>query len=59
MPWIVPIPGTRKLSRLSENLGAVAVKLDPDDLEVIDRATAKITVQGDRYPEELERMTDR
>jgi aryl-alcohol dehydrogenase-like predicted oxidoreductase len=58
-PWIVPIPGTTKLHRLEENLGAAAVELTPDDLRDIDSATAKITVQGDRYPEQLERMTGR
>jgi len=56
-PWIVPIPGTRKLTRLEENLGTLAVELTSDDLREIDRAAAKITVQGARYPEELERMT--
>jgi aryl-alcohol dehydrogenase-like predicted oxidoreductase len=56
-PWIVPIPGTRKLERLDENLGAVAVELTSDDLREIDSAASKITVQGARYPEELERMT--
>jgi aryl-alcohol dehydrogenase-like predicted oxidoreductase len=56
-PWIVPIPGTRKLARLDENLGAVAVELTSDDLREIDRAASKISVQGARYPEELERMT--
>jgi aryl-alcohol dehydrogenase-like predicted oxidoreductase len=58
-PWIVPIPGTRKLERLDENLGAVAVELTSGDLREIDSAAAKITVQGARYPEELERMTGR
>ena len=58
-PWIVPIPGTTKLERLEENIGAVAVQLTPDDLRELDAATAKITVQGARYPEELERMTYR
>ncbi|MGO9177618.1 MAG: aldo/keto reductase [Desulfobaccales bacterium] len=58
-PWIVPIPGTRKLERLDENLGAVAVELTSDDLREIDSAASKITVQGARYPEELERMTGR
>jgi aryl-alcohol dehydrogenase-like predicted oxidoreductase len=58
-PWIVPIPGTRKLERLDENIGAVAVELTPDDLREIDRAASKITVQGARYPERLERMTGR
>jgi aryl-alcohol dehydrogenase-like predicted oxidoreductase len=56
-PWIVPIPGTTKLSRLEENIGAVAVELTPDDLREIDSAASKITVQGARYPEELERRT--
>ncbi len=56
-PWIVPIPGTRKLERLDENIGAVAVKLTSDDLREIDSASSKITVQGDRYPENLEKMT--
>ncbi len=56
-PWIVPIPGTTKLSRLEENIGAVAVELMPDDLREIDSAASKITVQGARYPEELERRT--
>jgi aryl-alcohol dehydrogenase-like predicted oxidoreductase len=55
--WIVPIPGTTKLSRLDENLASVAVELTPDDLHVIDNASSKITVQGDRYPEHLQRMT--
>jgi aryl-alcohol dehydrogenase-like predicted oxidoreductase len=57
--WIVPIPGTTKLKRLDENLGAVAVELTSDDLREIDRASSKITVQGDRYPENLEQMTGR
>ena len=56
-PWIVPIPGTTKLHRLEENLEAAAVELSPDDLEEIENAAAKITVQGARYPEHLERMT--
>src|SRR5712671_2563104 len=58
-PWIVPIPGTTKLERLEENIGAVAIELTADDLRELDAATAKITVQGARYPEELERMTYR
>jgi aryl-alcohol dehydrogenase-like predicted oxidoreductase len=58
-PWIVPIPGTRKLERLEENLGAAAIQLSREDLDAIDRAAAMITVQGDRYPENLERMTGR
>jgi aryl-alcohol dehydrogenase-like predicted oxidoreductase len=58
-PWIVPIPGTTKLARLEENIGASAVKLTPDDLREIDSAASQITVQGARYPEHLERMTGR
>jgi aryl-alcohol dehydrogenase-like predicted oxidoreductase len=58
-PWIVPIPGTRKLARLEENLGAAALTLSADDLREIESAAAKIKVQGDRYPEHLERMTGR
>jgi aryl-alcohol dehydrogenase-like predicted oxidoreductase len=58
-PWIVPIPGTTKLHRLDENLGAVAVELTPDDLREIDSAATKITVQGARYPEKLEQLTGR
>ena len=56
-PWIVPIPGTTKLSRFEENIGAVAVELTADDLREIDVAASKITVHGARYPERLERMT--
>jgi aryl-alcohol dehydrogenase-like predicted oxidoreductase len=58
-PWTVPIPGTTKLHRLEENIGAAAVELTPDDLREIDSAASKITVQGARYPEQLERMTGR
>jgi aryl-alcohol dehydrogenase-like predicted oxidoreductase len=58
-PWIVPIPGTRKLERLEENIGAVAVELTPDDLRDIESAASQITIQGARYPEHLERMTGR
>src|SRR5438477_9077629 len=58
-PWIVPIPGTTKLHRLEENIGAVAVELTPDDLRDIDSAASKIRVQGARYPEKLEQMTGR
>jgi aryl-alcohol dehydrogenase-like predicted oxidoreductase len=58
-PWIVPIPGTTKLHRLDENIGAVSVELTPDDLREIDSAASKITVQGARYPEKLEQMTGR
>jgi len=56
-PWIVPIPGTRKLERLEENIGAAAVKLTSKDLHEIDSACSKIKVQGARYPEKLEQMT--
>src|SRR5438067_7775285 len=55
-PWIVPIPGTRKLERLQENIGAVDVTLTKADLDQIDRAASRIPVQGERYPEELQRM---
>jgi aryl-alcohol dehydrogenase-like predicted oxidoreductase len=58
-PWIVPIPGTTKLHRLEENIGAVDIELTPDDLREIDSAASKITVQGARYPEKLEQMTGR
>jgi aryl-alcohol dehydrogenase-like predicted oxidoreductase len=58
-PWIVPIPGTTKLTRLEENIGAVAVELTPDDLKQIQSAASKITVEGARYPEKLEQMTGR
>jgi aryl-alcohol dehydrogenase-like predicted oxidoreductase len=58
-PWIVPIPGTTKLSRLEENIAAVAVELTAEDLGEIDEAAAKITVEGARYPEKLEQMTGR
>jgi len=58
-PWIVPIPGTTKLHRLDENIGAVAVQLTPDDLRDIEGAASKITVHGARYPAKLEQMTGR
>ncbi|MDB5295856.1 MAG: aldo/keto reductase [Phycisphaerales bacterium] len=58
-PWIVPIPGTTKLHRLEENIGAASVELTPDDLRDIAAAAARITVQGARYPEKLEQMTGR
>ncbi len=58
-PWMVPIPGTTKLSRLDENIGALVVELTASDLCEIDEAAAKITVQGARYPEKLEKMTGR
>src|SRR5512136_2096320 len=56
-PWIVPIPGTTKLHRLDENMGAVAVELTPDDLLEIDSAASKIKIEGARYPEALEKRT--
>ena len=58
-PWIVPIPGTTKLPRLEENIGAVSVELTSDDLCEIEITASKIIVQGDRYPEKLEKMTNR
>ena len=58
-PWIAPIPGTTKLHRLDENIGALSVELTPGDLRDIDFAASKITVQGARYPEKLEQMTGR
>jgi len=58
-PWIVPIPGTRKLERLDENIGAVAIELTPDDLRDIESVASQITVEGARYPESLDRMTGR
>jgi aryl-alcohol dehydrogenase-like predicted oxidoreductase len=58
-PWIVPIPGTTKLDRLEENIGAVSIELTPDDLQEIDEAASRIAVQGARYPERLEQMTGR
>lgn len=58
-PWIVPIPGTTKLHRLEENIGAVSVKLSSHDLRDITEAVSRITVQGARYPEHIERMTGR
>jgi aryl-alcohol dehydrogenase-like predicted oxidoreductase len=58
-PWIVPIPGTTKLHRLEENIGAADLELTADDLRQIDSASSKITLQGNRYPERLEQMTGR
>ena len=58
-PWIVPIPGTTKLHRLEENIGAASVELTPDDLRDIDSASSKIKVEGARYPERLEQLTGR
>lgn len=56
-PWIVPIPGTTKLNRLQENIGAAAIELTPDDLREIESASLEIKVEGARYPENIERMT--
>ena len=58
-PWIVPIPGTTKLERLDENIGALSLELSTDDLREIEDAAARITVQGNRYPEKLEQLTGR
>jgi aryl-alcohol dehydrogenase-like predicted oxidoreductase len=58
-PWIAPIPGTTKLHRLEENIGAVNIELSPEDLRELDAATSKIQVQGARYPEELQKMVGR
>ena len=58
-PWIVPIPGTTKLHRLEENIGAVNVTLSPDDLRELETAASKITLQGARYPEELQKLVGR
>src|SRR5208283_1629053 len=55
-PWIVPIPGTTKLHRLEENIGAASIELTPDNLRQIDYAAAKIPVQGERYPENLQKL---
>ncbi len=58
-PWIAPIPGTTKMHRLEENIGAAQIDLTSDDLREIENAASKITVQGDRYPEQMQRMIDR
>src|SRR5262249_43375100 len=58
-PWIVPIPGTTRLARLEENVGAAEVRLTSDDLREIDASASKLTVRGARYPEEMQRMIDR
>lgn len=58
-PWIVPIPGTRKLERLVENLGAANIELKTKELRDINSALSKITISGDRYPQELEKRTSR
>jgi aryl-alcohol dehydrogenase-like predicted oxidoreductase len=58
-PWIVPIPGSRKLQHLDENIGSLSVELSPDDLQEIEGAIFKIKVQGDRYPKDLQKLTGR
>ncbi len=58
-PWIVPIPGTTKLHRLEENIGAAAIELTPDDLSQIDNVASKIAVQGERYPENMQKLVNR
>jgi aryl-alcohol dehydrogenase-like predicted oxidoreductase len=58
-PWIVPIPGTTKLHRLEENIGAVAIHLAPDELRELESAASKVMVQGARYPEALQKMVGR
>jgi aryl-alcohol dehydrogenase-like predicted oxidoreductase len=58
-PYIVPIPGTRRIERLEENIGAADVELSMDDLAAIDAACAEVAIQGDRYPEHLEAQTNR
>ncbi len=55
-PWIVPIPGTTKLSRLEENIGAASIELTPEDLQEINNAASRITIQGNRYPEQLSKL---
>ncbi|MFI5428854.1 aldo/keto reductase [Aeromicrobium sp. UC242_57] len=57
--WMVPIPGTRRISRLDENLGATEIELSGDDLAELDRASAAVDLTGDRYPEAMQRMIDR
>ncbi len=58
-PWIVPIPGTTKLQRLEENIGAAVIRLAPEDLRQLEAAASKIPVQGDRYPEEMQKLVGR
>jgi aryl-alcohol dehydrogenase-like predicted oxidoreductase len=58
-PWIVPIPGTTKLNRLDENIGAAAVTLSPTDLAAVDRAVSAIPIQGDRYSPQQQARIDR
>ncbi len=57
--WIVPIPGSRKLERLEENIGAVGVELTSDDLQDIETVIARMTIQGARYPDSMEKLTGR
>ncbi len=56
-PWIVPIPGTTKLARLEENLGAAEIELTPEELHELDEAASRVQIMGARYPEEIERMS--
>jgi aryl-alcohol dehydrogenase-like predicted oxidoreductase len=58
-PWIVPIPGTTKFHRLRENMGAASVQLSPEDLRALEDAASRITVQGARYPEHLQKLVGR
>jgi aryl-alcohol dehydrogenase-like predicted oxidoreductase len=58
-PWIIPIPGTTKVSRLTENIGAAEIEFTADDLREIDEAASKIEIQGARYPERLQKMVGR
>ncbi|GAB3077144.1 aldo/keto reductase [Pedococcus soli] len=58
-PWVVPIPGTRRLERLDENLAATGIELSADDLSELDDASASVRVRGDRHPEAMQRMADR
>ncbi len=58
-PWVVPIPGTTKLHRLEENIGAVAIEFTADELTEIENASSQITIQGERYPEHLQRLVGR
>ena len=58
-PWIVPIPGSRKLHRLEENIASVEVELKADDLQAIEDALSKITIQGERYPKDMAKMSSR
>jgi aryl-alcohol dehydrogenase-like predicted oxidoreductase len=58
-PWIVPIPGSRRLEHLDDNIGALAVELTPGDLQRIESALSEITIQGDRYPKDMAKMSGR